>query len=43
MQKVSESMQQKNQSYDANYVEAYSKLIIISYKTIATNNCSLYF
>lgn len=43
MQKVSESMLPSNQSYDTNYVEAYSKLIIISYKTIASNNCSLYF
>ena len=42
MQKVEESMSKNNQSYDTNYIEDYSKLIIISYKTIAPNNSSLY-
>ena len=36
-------MWETNQAYDTNYIEDYSKLIIISYKTIASNNCSLYF
>jgi hypothetical protein len=31
-----------HESYDTNYIENYTKLIIISYKTIASNNCSLY-
>jgi hypothetical protein len=29
-------------SFDSNYIEAYSKLIIIFYKTIASNDCSLF-
>ena len=35
-------MSEAHQSYDTNYIEDYSKLIIISYKTIASNNSSLY-
>ncbi len=42
MQKVSESFSEIHDSYDTNYIENYTKLIIISYKTIASNNCSLY-
>lgn len=42
MQRVSESYSQLHDCYDTNYIENYTKLIIISYKTIASNNCSLY-
>jgi hypothetical protein len=42
MQKVSESFSQIHDCYDTNYIENYTKLIIISYKTIASNNSSLY-
>jgi hypothetical protein len=42
MQKVSESFSKIHNCYDTNDIENYTKLIIISYKTIASNNCSLY-
>lgn len=42
MEKVQKSYSPIHASYDTNYIENYTKLIIISYKTIASNNCSLY-
>lgn len=42
MEKVLKSYSPIHASYDTNYIENYTKLIIISYKTIASNNCSLY-
>ena len=35
-------MLENHHSFSTNYIEDYSKLIIISYKTIASNNSSLY-
>ena len=41
MQRVEESSS-RTTTYEYNYIENYSKLIIISYKTIAEKNCGEY-
>lgn len=42
MKKVEESYSHNTKTYNTNYIEDYSKLIIISFKTIAENNCGQY-
>ncbi len=42
LQKVQNSISEYHQTLDTTFIEDYSKLIIISYKLIASNNCSLY-
>ena len=42
LQKVELSMSPYHQAIDSTYIEDYSKLIIISYKLIASNNSNIF-